>query len=91
MIVKKELDDSLKKAGKFDTSDLDVFAQLFILFDFQGDVWSMIYDAWCYRYDVWWSIDRMDMVEILDMIDRYVTDVIDWWIDRYDIDRWIDR
>jgi len=37
MIAKKELDDSLKKAGKFDTSDLDVFAQLFILFDFQGD------------------------------------------------------
>ena len=37
MIVKKDLDDALKKAGKFEASDLDVFTQLFILFDFQGD------------------------------------------------------
>lgn len=68
MIVKKELDDSLKKAGKFDTSDLDVFAQLFILFDFQGDVWcmmygviDMMYDVWCYRNDVWCAIFRYDV------------------------------
>ena len=55
MIVKKELDDSLKKAGKFDTSDLDVFAQLFILFDFQGD---MMYGV----------IDMMHDVLFLDMM-----------------------
>jgi Ca2+-binding EF-hand superfamily protein len=32
-IVKAELDDALKKSGKFDAADLDIFAKLFILFD----------------------------------------------------------
>lgn len=33
MIVKSELDDALKKSGKFDAADLDIFAKLFTLFD----------------------------------------------------------
>lgn len=36
LIVKSELDDALKKSGKFDAADLDIFAKLFILFD-SGD------------------------------------------------------
>jgi Ca2+-binding EF-hand superfamily protein len=32
-ITKPELDDALKKSGKFDAADLDIFAKLFTLFD----------------------------------------------------------
>lgn len=37
MITKQELEDALKKAGKFDAPDLDVFSKLFILFDETGE------------------------------------------------------
>ena len=36
-ISKKELDDCLKKCGKIEVSDLDVYTQLFILFDINGN------------------------------------------------------
>lgn len=32
-IVKSELDDALKKSGKFDAADIDIFSKLFTLFD----------------------------------------------------------
>mmetsp|Transcript_24893 Transcript_24893/g.41487 ORF Transcript_24893/g.41487 Transcript_24893/m.41487 type:complete len:209 (+) Transcript_24893:93-719(+) len=36
-ITKPELDDAVKKSGKFDAADLDIFAKLFTLFDLKGD------------------------------------------------------
>ena len=44
-IVKSELDDALKKSGKFDAADLDIFAKLFVLFD-SGDETVNYKDYW---------------------------------------------
>lgn len=35
--AKYELDEAIKKSGKFEPSDLEIFAKLFILFDVKGD------------------------------------------------------
>jgi Ca2+-binding EF-hand superfamily protein len=45
-IVKAELDDALKKSGKFDAADLDIFAKLFTLFD-TGDETVNVRDYFC--------------------------------------------
>lgn len=45
-IVKGELDDALKKSGKFDAADLDIFAKLFTLFD-GGDDTVNFRDYFC--------------------------------------------
>ncbi len=44
-VVKSELDDALKKSGKFDAADLDIFAKLFVLFD-TGDETVNYKDYW---------------------------------------------
>eukprot|EP01032_Pedospumella_encystans_P024238 gene24238-27420_t len=44
-IVKSELDDALKKSGKFDAADMDIFSKLFVLFD-GGDETVNYKDYW---------------------------------------------
>lgn len=44
-IVKSDLDDALKKSGKFDAADLDIFSKLFVLFD-TGDDTVNYKDYW---------------------------------------------